>query len=125
MVRVTVWDQLSAYGASRSVVATSVVHRQTKVTGASLIKLIKGKSREKTIRHMLAGHQPNNAGGAASVAVAAATSGTASSSSAEENAKRIGYLIREEERPDIENFVAQFPEVATHYIPVGIIGEGI
>lgn len=74
---------------------------------------------------MLAGHQANNAGEAANVASATAMSSSTSSSSAEDGAKRIGYLIREEERPDIENFIAQFPEVVAHYIPVGIIGEGI
>lgn len=72
---------------------------------------------------MLAGHQQTNAKVAGAIA-AAGTSSSASLSSVEENAKRIGYLIRDEERPDMENFIAQFPEVAVHYIPVGIIGEG-
>lgn len=74
---------------------------------------------------MLAGPQTSNAGEAANVASTKAMPSSTSSSSAEDSAKRIGYLIREEERPDIENFIAQFPEVVTHYIPVSIIGEGI
>lgn len=38
--------------------------------------------------------------------------------------KRVGYLIREEDRPEIELFLAKFPRLSLEYIPVAIIGEG-
>ncbi len=37
---------------------------------------------------------------------------------------QIGYLIRPEDREEIENFIAQFPALVSEYIPVAIIGEG-
>lgn len=41
------------------------------------------------------------------------------------NGKKIGYLIREEDRADIENFIVNYPSIIKDYIPVAIIGEGI
>lgn len=38
--------------------------------------------------------------------------------------KKIGYLIRNEDRADIELFLENFPALATEYIPVAVIGEG-
>lgn len=38
--------------------------------------------------------------------------------------KKIGYLIRPEERNDIESFLAHYPAIASDYIPVAVIGEG-
>lgn len=38
--------------------------------------------------------------------------------------KKIGYLIRPEDRSDIENFLNQYPAIASEYIPVAVIGEG-
>lgn len=38
--------------------------------------------------------------------------------------KKIGFLIREEDRADIENFIANYPKIVEDYIPVAIIGEG-
>jgi len=38
--------------------------------------------------------------------------------------KSIGFLIKDEDRPDIENFITNFPRVVEEYIPVAIIGEG-
>ena len=38
--------------------------------------------------------------------------------------KSIGFLIKDEDRPDIENFITSFPRVVDEYIPVAIIGEG-
>lgn len=36
----------------------------------------------------------------------------------------IGYLIRPEDREEIESFISQFPALVSEYIPVCIIGEG-
>lgn len=48
-----------------------------------------------------------------------ATGGTA-----EDNTK-IGYLVKDEDRPDIEAFLECTPGLVHDYIPVAIIGEGI
>lgn len=40
------------------------------------------------------------------------------------DSKKIGYLIREEDRADIEAFINQNPLVVLDFIPVAIIGEG-
>jgi len=34
-------------------------------------------------------------------------------------------LIRDEDVPDIENFIKRFPALGDRYVPVAIIGEGI
>lgn len=38
--------------------------------------------------------------------------------------KKVGYLIRDEDRPDIEAFLERCPLLCKEYIPVAIIGEG-
>jgi hypothetical protein len=38
--------------------------------------------------------------------------------------RKIGYLLKDEDRPEIEAFLAQNPALVTDYIPVAIIGEG-
>lgn len=45
-------------------------------------------------------------------------------SGGEADKSQIGYLIRPEDRDEIENFIAQFPALVSEYIPVAIIGEG-
>lgn len=49
---------------------------------------------------------------------------TESKPSKELDTKRIGFLVREEERSDIEAFLENHPQCSEEYIPVAIIGEG-
>lgn len=43
---------------------------------------------------------------------------------AEIDYKRIGYLVREEDRADIEDMLSAHPGLSEDYIPVALIGEG-
>ena len=49
---------------------------------------------------------------------------TLGASMMETDSQKIGYLIKNEDRPDIEAFLESTPALIADYIPVGIIGEG-
>jgi len=40
------------------------------------------------------------------------------------DAKKIGFLIREEEHAELDLFVDKYSNIASQFIPVSIIGEG-
>jgi hypothetical protein len=54
----------------------------------------------------------------------APTRQTLGAGTTEIDSQKIGYLIKNEDRPDIEAFLESTPALIADYIPVGIIGEG-
>ncbi len=43
---------------------------------------------------------------------------------AEFDPQKVGYLVKDEDRPELEAFIRDSPVSVSDYIPVAIIGEG-
>lgn len=111
---------MGKFSSKETVITVTVFDDLTKVSPFSIVLTrihgTEGPRSSAVPKVMLAG---NN-----SVVVASSGTSLSRRAAATSTDKKIGYLIREEDRADIDTFIENYPQLISDYIPVAIIGEG-